>query len=69
MPQYSVITREDEQSILLKNKIIHFLSEYNYTYNEETPETVFVVGGDGTFLKAIHQYVDKLKNMTFIGIH
>ena len=69
MPQYSVITREDEQSILLKNKIIHFLSGYNYTYNEETPETVFVVGGDGTFLKAIHQYVDQLKNLTFIGIH
>ena len=61
MLQYSVITREDEQSELLKAKIINFLSQHNYQYNEDLPDTVFVVGGDGTFLKAIHQYVHHLQ--------
>lgn len=69
MSNYSVITREDELSLLLKDKIISTLSAYNCTYNEDSPETVFVVGGDGTFLKAIHQYVNQLHEVTFIGIH
>ena len=69
MSTYSVITREDEQSLLLKDKICETLALHNYTYREDRPETVFVVGGDGTFLKAIHQYVNQLSEVTFIGIH
>ena len=69
MSTYSVITREDEQSLLLKDKICETLALNNYTYQEDKPETVFVVGGDGTFLKAIHRYVDQLSEVTFIGIH
>lgn len=69
MPTYSVITREDEQSLLLKDKICETLALNNYTYQEDKPETVFVVGGDGTFLKAIHRYVNQLSEVTFIGIH
>lgn len=69
MPAYSVVTREDEHSLFLKNQIIQFLSSHNYHYSEEKPETVFAIGGDGTFLKAIHQYVNQLQEVTFIGIH
>ena len=66
---YTVITREDELSLTLKEKIRLTLASNEYIYDELNPETVFVVGGDGTFLKAIHQYIDHLESIQFIGIH
>lgn len=66
---YTVITREDELSLTLKEKICLTLASNEYIYDELNPETVFVVGGDGTFLKAIHQYIDHLESIQFIGIH
>lgn len=69
MSFYSVITRGDEYSNQIKNKIIDFLSVQRYILNDSSPNTVFVVGGDGTFLKAIHQYIDILDQIQFIGIH
>ncbi|MDY3034653.1 MAG: NAD(+)/NADH kinase [Absicoccus sp.] len=33
------------------------------------PDGVIVIGGDGTFLFAVHQYMDILKETVFIGIH
>ena len=51
MPQYSVITREDEQSELLKDKIIHFLTEYNYTYDEKKKAGRFVLSGDASMIQ------------------
>jgi len=69
MSFFSVITRLDEKSNQIKDQIINALSPHGYLYNEDNPATVFVVGGDGTFLKAIHQYIDKLNQIQFIGIH
>lgn len=69
MPTYAIITRDDEGSFEIKRKIIAELTKHSYVYDEDHPETVFVVGGDGTFLKAIHQYVDVLDSTKFIGIH
>ncbi|MBP3398536.1 MAG: NAD(+)/NADH kinase [Erysipelotrichaceae bacterium] len=69
MPTYSVIIRGDENSLNIKDKIETRLSKAGYLYNEEEPETIFVVGGDGTFLKAIHQYAEQLNEIQFIGIH
>lgn len=35
---------------------------------DTNPEVVIFIGGDGTFLKAVHQFVDNLNNIKFIGL-
>ena len=35
--------------------------------DDENPQMVIVVGGDGTFLSAVHHYIDKLNNIIFIN--
>ncbi len=69
MSAYSIVTRGDEFSESLKSKIQETLIQSGYTYDEIHPETVFVIGGDGTFLSAIHQYTNSLDQISFIGIH
>lgn len=59
---YFIINRKDKKSEdikeQLKQRIIH-------TYDELSPELVIAVGGDGTILKAAHQY----PNAVIFGIH
>ena len=38
-------------------------------YDEEHPEMVISVGGDGTMLYSVHKYMDQLERVAFIGIH
>ena len=49
MPTYTVVLRGDDNSLEIKEKIQKKLSNAGYIYNEENPQTVFVIGGDGTF--------------------
>lgn len=44
------------------------INKYNFEIDESNPDVVFCVGGDGTFLKAVHQFINKLENILFVGI-
>lgn len=51
-------------------KIINFLEQMlddDWEIDEENPEYVFVLGGDGTFLHVFNQFIDK--NVKLIGIN
>ncbi|MFI3329015.1 MAG: NAD kinase [bacterium] len=37
--------------------------------DENNPDIIIVIGGDGTILRAIHQYSDILDNVIIFGIH
>ena len=49
------------------NKLKTYINNDLHKYDEENPEYVIVVGGDGTFLSAIHFYMDKIRNIKFIN--
>ena len=49
----------------LKNKICSF----GFNLDCENPDVVLFVGGDGTFLRAFHQYFDKVDTIKFIGLN
>lgn len=40
-----------------------------FVINNDDPEIVFFVGGDGTFLRAVQHYIDNISNIEFIGIN
>ena len=53
--KFSIIDRMDPNSIIQRNEIRNQLIQKNWIYDEENPGLVICVGGDGTFLRAIHQ--------------
>ncbi len=67
MKKFNVVTRNNRHQ-KIKDYIIKKLST-QYLYDDIKPEVCFVVGGDGTFLHAIHHYLDDLDNIVFVGIN
>lgn len=60
--KYGIICKNDLESLktkeILKNKIVH-------EYTENNPDYVIAIGGDGTILKAIHEYSQSI----IFGVH
>ncbi|MDD7280482.1 NAD kinase [Floccifex sp.] len=67
--KFAIIDRTDYNSIQQRNEIKKQLMEHGLEYDEKYPDLVICVGGDGTFLRAIHQYIDILDTTMFVGIH
>ncbi len=67
--RFNCVTRYDTLSESICARIESELQANNYIKDQNDPELVVVIGGDGTFLMAVHQYMDKLDNIRFIGIH
>ena len=64
-----IMSRPDEYSRRLEEKTHQILKENHYILDKDEPEVVFVIGGDGTFLYAVHQYVHKLQNLKIGRAH
>ena len=56
---------DSDISTLLISKI----NEYGFEFDNDDPELVIFVGGDGTLLRAIDAYIDQLDNIVFAGIN
>ncbi|MCQ2815406.1 MAG: NAD kinase [Bacilli bacterium] len=52
----------------LRDLIYELTKKEGYEKDEKDPDIVFNVGGDGTYLRAIQNYLDKLDKITFINI-
>ncbi|MDE6661028.1 MAG: NAD kinase, partial [Anaeroplasmataceae bacterium] len=59
---YWIIHKEDDISLELKEKLIN---EIKLELCPDKPDYVIVIGGDGTFISAVHQYPKAI----FFGIH
>ena len=59
------IDENEDLSTLLISKI----NEFGFDFDQDYPDLVIVVGGDGTLLRAIHNYIDNVENISFVGIH
>ncbi|SDJ45000.1 NAD kinase [Salimicrobium halophilum] len=67
--KFAILSKGDRKSNELRTKIKNYLSEFKLEYDEEAPELVISVGGDGTLLEAFHTYLNRLDDTAFIGIH
>lgn len=66
MKQYALVIKQDDLSKYVADKIKHELKGI-MEYDQENPDLVISVGGDGTMLMSIHQYLDQ--NVNFVGVH
>ena len=60
MSSFTIVTRPDEVSMALQAQLRQDLRISGYTEDAENPDTIFVVGGDGTFIFAVHRYLEQL---------
>ena len=69
MMRYAIVQRNDEYSKEVEKKLRNLLNESLFQEDVKQPELVITIGGDGTFLYALHQYLDDCDKINFIGIH
>ena len=68
-------TTIDESTTIVNTEFTKEIPENSDSdYDEEDPddeksEVIFSVGGDGTLLRAIHTYIDRLDEIQFVAIH
>lgn len=54
--EFCITSKEDNETLLIKEKIKNELIKAGLNYNSEAPELVISIGGDGTFLQAVSKY-------------
>lgn len=69
MKRFYISAKTDEISKGLNNKLKDALFNNDWIEDEKSPEIVFTIGGDGTFLHAVHKYLNQLSKINFVGIH
>jgi NAD+ kinase len=67
--KYAIVTRDDEKSKKLALTFEKLARPFQLQKNEEAPDLVLTIGGDGTLLQAFHQYKHILGEVGFVGIH
>ncbi|AJK89269.1 NAD kinase [Lysinibacillus fusiformis] len=67
--KFAIQSRRDAQSNELMELAKTYLQDFGLTYDEEAPEIVVSIGGDGTLLHAFHRYSHLLDQVAFVGIH
>lgn len=67
--KFTVISRGDDHSKDTAQEVRFKMEKIGLQYDDEKPEFVFTVGGDGTLLYAFHRFKSRLDKVAFVGIH
>ena len=67
--KFAIVSRDDSESIKISKDIQRYLFNNGMAYSDKDPDIVCVVGGDGTFLTAIHKYINKLDQVVFAAVN
>ena len=67
--KFAIFTKTDKDVSSSVNLLLEQCEKYHFIRDDVNPELVFVFGGDGTFLKAVHHYLDQLDNIKMVGIN
>lgn len=65
----AIITRDDDFSKSIELTLVEKLKKYDFTLNNDNPQIVVFIGGDGTFLRAVNRYLPIINNLKFVGVH
>ena len=62
-----IFYKKENQEII--DLIIAEANKHHFEIDNNHPDVVFSIGGDGTFLRAVHKYIDALDEVRFVGIN
>lgn len=69
MNKFGIVAKKDESSIQIEQNIKNQLIEKGWIEDKQNPQLVLCIGGDGTFLYAVHKYINQLDHCSFLAIH
>lgn len=69
MMKFFIVSKGDTKSNALKDKMVNYMIDMKMVLDEEAPDIVVSIGGDGTLLQAFHRYQHLLDTVAFVGIH
>lgn len=67
--RYSLFSRPDIAHESTEAQLHSLLKAEGHLYDENNPEVVIFLGGDGTFLRAVQKYLQTLDQIVFVGVH
>ena len=67
--RFTCVTRDDQNSRKYSEALIAFLLQRGWIHDDNNPQMVITLGGDGTILSAIQKYIYLLNHVAFIGIN
>ena len=67
--KFTIVSKGDTKSNALTDKMMNYMLGMNMVFDEESPEIVISVGGDGTLLQAFHRYQHIVSDVSFVGVH
>jgi len=69
MLTYNIFTKNYEDSEIIKANLIDILNNNDFSFKENCPDIVFVIGGDGTVLRAYKKFFECIDKTKFVVIH
>lgn len=67
--KFAITSKGDSVSNTIMHRMRTYLLDFELEYDEDQPEIVISVGGDGTLLYAFHRYKSRLDRTAFVGVH
>lgn len=67
--KFIIVTNKADESIAVANNLSSKLLALKMIFDEQNPEIVFAIGGDGTFLSAVNRFNENIDNIHFITIN
>ena len=65
--KFAIFTKTDKDVSKQYQMVEQAAKNASFTFDNENPDVVFVLGGDGTLLKAVQRYIDIVDNIKFVG--
>lgn len=65
----AIFNYDQEDAIRVREELVEALKRTTMTVDNQHPDVVISIGGDGTLLSAVHQYEEQLDHVRFVGIH
>lgn len=67
--KFAIQSKEDASSKKIKKQMEKYLQDFHIEMDEENPDIVVSIGGDGTLLQAFHRYQHRMSETAFVGVH
>lgn len=67
--KYAIFNNEDVSSRVVAKNLALEMRKHGLTVDNEEPDIVVSVGGDGTLLGAFQHYVNQIDHVRFVGLH
>ena len=67
--KFFILNKKNNYSLSVKESLRKRLLDVGLQEDEENPDYVISVGGDGTLLRSLHKYENKLDTVIIVGIH